>query len=235
MPSPARGEEYAQSQAQVVTLALAELSAFWDSLDLTKPTAVKAVIAEFLATLVEAYGSISSTIAADFYDEMRAAAAPSSRFVALAGIYGGVEQITGSANWAVQPLFPSIEPLFETDADGVDIVVGEREVPPDPVAALDRLNGATQRLVQDQGRQTMVENVERDPARPRFARMPIGKTCQWCLMLASRGAVYATSESAGELNSWHDECDCQIIPSFTPDDLPYDPEVLLRQYLARLG
>lgn len=235
MPSQARAAEYAQSQAQIVTLALAELADFWGSLDLTKPTAVKAALAEFMQTLVDTYGSISSTIAADFYDELREAAAPGGRFVALAGAFGNIDQIVGTSDWAVQPLFPSTEPIVEIGADGEDRVSGQREVPADRDAALARLEGATQRLVQDWGRQTIVENAERDPSGPGWARMPIGETCKFCRMLASRGAIYTSRDRAlfkEEGGRYHDLCDCEPVPVWSDADLPYDPQPYLDEYLA---
>lgn len=235
MATPARGQEYSESQAQIVALALAELADFWLSLDLSKPTAAKAAIAGFMFTLIDTYGSLSSTIAADFYDELRDAVSPSSRFAALAGSYANLEQIRGSSDWAVQPLFPSTEPIVEIGADGVEVVTGSREVPPNEAAALERLQGATQRLVQDAGRQTIVDNVERDPSGPGWARMPIGKTCQFCRMLASRGAVYTSRDRAlfkEEGGKYHDWCDCEPVPVWTDADLPYDPQPYLDEYLA---
>ncbi|WP_279020462.1 hypothetical protein [Mobiluncus mulieris] len=38
-------------------------------------------------------------------------------------------------------------------------------------------------------------------------------TCDFCLMLASRGPVYGSSETAGgEGNKYHDHCDCIPVP-----------------------
>lgn len=53
----------------------------------------------------------------------------------------------------------------------------------------------------------------------RWARVATGaETCGWCLMLCSRGAVYASSKSAGELHQWHTGCDCKVVPVFDPDN-----------------
>lgn len=48
----------------------------------------------------------------------------------------------------------------------------------------------------------------------RFARVPQGKTCDWCLMLASRGFGYITAQSAGDLKRYHKKCDCRIVPGY---------------------
>ena len=67
--------------------------------------------------------------------------------------------------------------------------------------------------------ETIMDNVGRDKDKgARFARIPTGfETCTFCLMLASRGAVYRTRKSAGEFKHSHRGCDCKVVPSFDPD------------------
>lgn len=61
------------------------------------------------------------------------------------------------------------------------------------------------RLVTKPGTDTVVENVLRDGTA--FARVPEPGACSFCLMLASRGAVY-TRRSVGSVNRFHDNCRC---------------------------
>jgi hypothetical protein len=88
--------------------------------------------------------------------------------------------------------------------------------------------------VQQAGRDTIARNTRRDPASARWARMPIGKTCAWCLMLASRGAVYFTKESAGGTgvgtNRYHGHCDCQPVPVWRGQEPPYDADQLFSMW-----
>lgn len=61
----------------------------------------------------------------------------------------------------------------------------------------------------------------------RFARVPMGgrETCDFCIMLASRGFVYHTKETAGELKHYHANCACRIVPGFEGDKVEgYDPD-----------
>lgn len=59
----------------------------------------------------------------------------------------------------------------------------------------------------------MEYNARHDPDQPRFARVPQGETtCDFCIMLASRGPVYYTEESAGAFTKFHLHCDCKIVP-----------------------
>lgn len=66
-------------------------------------------------------------------------------------------------------------------------------------------------------------NAERDPKKPRWARIPTGgETCSFCIMLASRGFVYHSEETASHA---HANCDCRIVPSWdkSPIAQGYDP------------
>ena len=67
--------------------------------------------------------------------------------------------------------------------------------------------------------ETIIANVGRDRDRgAMFARVPTGtETCTFCLMLASRGAVYHTRKTAGEWRRFHRGCDCKVVPSFEGD------------------
>lgn len=67
--------------------------------------------------------------------------------------------------------------------------------------------------------ETILANVGRDKDKGvRFARVPTGfETCTFCLMLASRGAVYHTRKTAGEFKHFHRRCDCKVVPSFEDD------------------
>ena len=67
--------------------------------------------------------------------------------------------------------------------------------------------------------ETIIANVGRDRDKgAMFARVPTGfETCPFCLMLASRGAVYHSRKTAGEWGRFHRGCDCKVVPSFEGD------------------
>lgn len=79
----------------------------------------------------------------------------------------------------------------------------------------------------------MMENVRRDPKRPKFARVPSGaETCQFCMMLASRGFVYSSKTSAGLLNHYHSNCDCVIVPQWGGSGVGgYDPDEWYKRWM----
>ena len=59
--------------------------------------------------------------------------------------------------------------------------------------------------------ENMVANCESNNIR--YARVPSGfETCEFCIMLASRGFVYHTAQTAGEGHAYHKSCDCVVVP-----------------------
>lgn len=86
--------------------------------------------------------------------------------------------------------------------------------------------------------QTMTGNAKRDPARPKFARVPSATKsyrdgCPFCRMLASRGFVYWSKQTAGEFDHYHADCQCAVVAQFdkNPKVEGYDPEKYLEEYL----
>lgn len=62
--------------------------------------------------------------------------------------------------------------------------------------------------------ESMFANGRRDPRKPKYARVPTGsETCDFCLMLASRGFVYSSEATAGavKLDHYHSGCDCRVV------------------------
>lgn len=96
-------------------------------------------------------------------------------------------------------------------ADGVD---GLPNVRADQRAQLLSTEVAS-KLVLSGGRDTTVAAVHADKRALGFMRVPDDDPCYFCAMLASRGPVYKTAESAGELNDWHPDCDCHVEAIFT--------------------
>lgn len=77
---------------------------------------------------------------------------------------------------------------------------------------------------------SMAENTARDPLRPRYARVPTGlETCEFCLMLSSRGFDYTSAEAASHAHAF---CDCRVVAGFDGIEVEgYDPDALYSDYL----
>lgn len=167
--------EHRLALESIETLANRDLLRVWRSTDLTDARAATLALLPVVRDLTAAYGDLAAVAAADFYDDARLAAGAPWRFAARPAAVVPVEQSDVMVRWAVTPLW-STDPRFG--------------------AALVRLAGGTQRLIRRAERDTIFESGRRDPALARWVRVPAAGACDFCLMLASRGDVYATRESA---------------------------------------
>lgn len=181
-------------------------------LDLVADLPVEDAIAELqaiLPDLVDYHGETLAAVAAEWYEQLRDAEGLYT--ATLADCYPA-EQVQGTVKYA-----------------GKFLAAG------DQAAARELLAGAMQRWVMYSGRETVARNVRLDPSKPRFARVPVGETCAWCDMLASRGWVYHSKETAGINGGYHDRCNCQIVPSWDAGRVHlegYDPDDLYDKYMA---
>lgn len=175
--------------ADLATLALRDLLAIWATLDLADATATSDGLQAALPELTAAYASAAGALAADFYDDLRADAPVPSDYTAAPAEPPPAERSRVLARWAVGPLF------------GAE---------PDPKTALVRVSGGLQKQVAGAARATVEANVDADPAGPRYSRHASGNACAFCAMLASRGAVYRSEDSAG--GRYHDHCHCVVAP-----------------------
>lgn len=217
---------YDASQAQVVALAQREVNQVWLGIASLPAVAAKQQMVDLAVDIVTSFGPIAGSLAADFYEEIRQSEGVPTRFSAIVADVPAADRIAGSARWAAQPMFASKRPVLDDDGKVVDRL----DVAPSPTDAQNRLLGSVQRHVQQAGRDTLFENGKRDRARPRWARRPDSDPCKFCNMLASRGAVYLSAETAGQFNDWHDDCNCQ--PEMTFDgEVSYDVDAAFQRYL----
>lgn len=159
--------------------------------------------------LIQRYGDGVAALAVRMFDDMRPEGLP-------------VFESVPADMYSVEELKAQLDELIRTARihDQEVIAVAQRQA---------------QRDLLNLGRRTVQRNVARDARNgARYARVPSGtKTCAWCAMLASRGFVYASEDTAGKRNKYHADCDCMIVPSWskTPKLDGYDPDGLYSSYL----
>ena len=91
----------------------------------------------------------------------------------------------------------------------------------------------TDELVRQPYRSTFQDSAYRSGAG--WARVPVSDTCQFCIMLASRGGVYSSEEIAEfgfSGKKYHGDCDCVPVLVRGPEDYPegYDPDAMYGDY-----
>lgn len=89
--------------------------------------------------------------------------------------------------------------------------------------------------VSRQSRDTVVRNLGEEPEhgdKVGYCRVPVGDTCAFCIMLASRGFVYSTKRGALKTKTgdkYHPNCNCVAVPFHKAETIPgYSDE--LRKY-----
>lgn len=201
-----------QATARLVAMAREDLLRMFGAVDLGSPEAARDALLEVVPALTREYGEVAATVAAEWYEEVRAEQA-AGRFAATLANVADEAAVQGSVRYASGHLF--------TD---------------DPAQTLAVLSGALQRYIAYASRETVARNVALDPSKPRFARVPTGRvTCAFCTMLASRGFVYHSRKSAGDMDEWHDNCDCQVVPEWDREGHHidgYDPDAMFALYEA---
>lgn len=142
--------------------------------------------------VIDYYSQGSSALAADFYEESRAAAGVTGSYAADAVVLDRTLKIRRAIAWASDPL----------DSDDLE-------------AAILRLQSVVRSEVNRPYRDTIIANRKRDPAAAGWRRIARSSGCGMCKMLASRGAVYRQS------TAWfaaHNDCSCTCEPVFSAND-----------------
>ena len=205
MPTPAELDDFDDQFNDLRTLLVAALVEQWASDVAPSPAEARERLQEVLLDLLDEYGPAAASIAADFYDSVRPGGAPP--FVAEAIVSDDL-LLPGTLNWVTEPLLTE-----------------------DWQKALDRAAAAVQKSTKQALVDTIGENTALDPLDVRFARWPQNSDpCAYCVMRASRGAVYWTEATAERGD--HLKCGCRVTPVFTGERLPYLTKPYMAQYLA---
>lgn len=174
--------------AGLSTIAARDLKRLWQpSLSADR---AKERLLNVLPDLSRTYRLASSTVAADWYDELRDARKVRGRFAAVVPDLddAGADALAG---WAVGPLFDA-EPSWER--------------------AFALAEGGLQLRIANAARDTVRLSSVADPRARGWEREASAASCDFCHLLAGRGAVY--TEATADFEA-HDRCDCVAVPAFT--------------------
>lgn len=193
------------AQTGLVIAAAPLVDVALQQLDIGKLSTSIPQLKALLASVVNRYAPVSAALSARFYSSQRTAAGLTSRFRAVPADSPPLEQVGAAVDWATQPLW-SAQPDMETTRVN--------------------LTGSVEKLILDTGRDTILQNVHRDPEARGWARIPEPTACYFCALLATRGDVYKNQKTAGFKS--HDHCRCHAEPIFTA----YEPSAQIRRWRA---
>ena len=199
---------------RLVDLTRHDYNALWAALAGRDPVLVRNALIEALTEQAKASGLVAAAYAADWYEAVRAkSGAP--------GGWAAITAATVAPNIIEERVREAMRHYFAGNPEQTHTALGYS------------LDG----WVKEPARETIWRNGDADRQwDKRYARIPTGReTCDWCLMLASRGMAYQSAATAGDGRKFHPDCDCQIVPITRGGPLPagYDPDALYEQYLQR--
>lgn len=204
--------QFERANDGIASLVERDLAAFLASLNLDRPELARLDLFDYVPVLVSQYGDMAASVAADWYDELRAAEGVPGRFRAPLAPVVADEVVKGRLGFATR-----IEgPLFAGQVDAftgfVAMMSNEYALQP--------------------GRDTIIQAAHEDGAA--YARVPEPGACKFCLMLASRGFVYS-KDSVGQSRKFHGKCRCNTMPAWDETrarvEYGYDPDRLYEQYV----
>jgi hypothetical protein len=157
---------------------------------------------EFVPVLTSTYGDAAATVAADWYDDVRASEGVRGRFAATLADPFPAEAVEARVRFGASHLFTAT-----------------------PALMLPFLSGAVDEYVLQPGRDTIQRSAVADPAASGWHRQASAGACNFCRMLAGRGGVYRQETAAFAA---HGNCGCVAVPSWDADA----PEVPVEAYVA---
>lgn len=170
-------------QRDLVRLATNDMAALWRQVSNAREARI--ALRDVLPALIRTYGQAAASVAADWYDEARAAASVGGAFRSIPASVTGAGS-DSLALWAAE---------HGTDLDSIRSLA----------------EGGLQRRVVNFGRETVMGSALADPRADGWQRVGVG-SCDFCNMLIGRGAVY--SEASADFGS-HDNCKCAAAPAFS--------------------
>lgn len=206
MVDPSIYTDYYKSVKSCSQAAQREFSKIWAILDFGDLGWSRTLLLELLPGVVSKYGDAAATAAAEMYEA-----------VCLAET--GKAVVAELAEPSVKKIRRSVQYASSIMAKG------------DFQKAFSELRKAVDYYVKDPARMTVENSAKRDGAR--WARVPTGpETCEFCVMLASRGFVYHSETTAKGKHGYHTDCDCMPVPSFKADTVvpDYDPDHYYQMY-----
>ena len=165
------------------------------------------LLVQALTTVMPAYTDAAAQAGADLYDAVRESSV---------GERMGATALSGYEPDATEG---AVRAFVQDIVDGKPVEQFNRKV-------LERVDYDIRRAENV----SVADNVALDPLKPKYARVPSGsETCNFCLMLASRGFAYTSRDAASHA---HPECDCRVVQGYDGMEVEgYDPDALYSDYL----
>lgn len=175
---------------------------FWATQNLAAPTAVRNATLRLAPTLVDTYGHMAGTLAADWYDDLRRAEGIPGAYRSTVANPVSPERVQERVRFGASTLWTDNPDLFRKFVSAA--LVG---------------------YITEQFGETIATNAAQDPQAAGWQRILEPGACDFCRMLAGRGGVYKKSTARFAA---HHNCRCGARPSWDSSA----PEVPVSAYQA---
>jgi hypothetical protein len=188
----------------VTAAAVSELDPIWS---LPQGDITQALF-DVVPGVVQRWNLAAASVAADWYDGLRESEAVAGRFRAVIPDLGdqGAQALAG---WG---------------ADALKAPAEQEPVQLDQLSPLQsaqsRVEGGLQKRLVNAANLTIAESSKADPNARGYMRRTRPGACKFCIMVASRGAVYTRSSSTF---ACHEHCYCEAVPAWGGKALPVGP------------
>lgn len=209
MATAAQAAQFRAANATLVAGLERELENIWRALPLDEPERARNMLLRLLPDLVHTYGDMATTLALEWFEQLRAEAA-------AAGLFRAV-----GAAASFRPI--ALDPARAAPAEAIEQQVrfGAQHLfngTPDQFLAFLKQD-AGKRVVEISGN-TVATNASRDRAARGWQRLVRPGACKFCRMLSSRGGVY--TQRTALFNAHNGSCRCVAAPTWDPTAEPVD-------------
>jgi len=189
--------QHRQGQLAIRAQALRDFMAVWPVWQVAQDETFDRLV-QVTLPLVRAYHSLSSTLAATYYTAIRGAA--KARGTVAPVLAGQVDEAKVAAGMYATGLIAVRRSVYagRTLEQAYD-------------TAFVTTSGSVTRQILMGGRETILQSVRADRSAYGWERVTGGEPCDFCAMLADRGAVYKADTADFEA---HDHCSCSAEPVF---------------------
>lgn len=199
----------------VTEAALAELDPIW----VLSPKDITQALFDIVPGIVSKWNLAAASVAADWYENLRETYSVPGHFTAVVPDLGdqGSQALAGWGADALHtppPAKPAESTLAPVEQEPVDLDQVNVE------SARSRVEGGVQKRLVNAANMTVTTSASEDPKARGYMRRTRPGACKFCLMVASRGAVY-TKQSA--TFACHEHCYCEAVPAWGGQALPVGP------------
>jgi hypothetical protein len=178
-----------------------DIAKVMSGIDLTDAVAARLALVEAVPPIVERYGEIAATVAADWFDEAREAAG-------VAGAYRARVVVPDKTPAVIETIHRAVGGLFGAD--------------PDVGGVSNAITSKAARYALEASRQTIIDNALDDHETKGWRREALPTACPFCRSLVGNFAYKADFDA-------HDKCNCFAVPIYGDVQLGLDNPGLARR------